>query len=201
MTSLRKIHLHGALSDGRDPVYELDVRTPAEAARALSVQLPGFRADLEAMSLRIVAGADLEAIEITEDALCATLPDNATDVHFVPVVAGAKDEGIGKAILGTVLILASFAVPASWAFGKTAVSSIVGQFGASMLLGGIGMMMSKPTDTNYDDEGPTSEMFGGGANVARPGVAVPVIIGECVVGSVVVSAAIHNEDQVISDAE
>jgi predicted phage tail protein len=40
---MRQIHLHGRLGDTFGGPYSMQVATPGEAIRALSVQLPGMR--------------------------------------------------------------------------------------------------------------------------------------------------------------
>ena len=113
----------------------------------------------------------------------------------MPRAAGRKDNGLGKVLLGNLLIAASFVVPGSWAILGKSVSVLVGNLGVAMVLGGISQMLAPSLDANADRDQPKSDLFGGAVNVTTPGVGVPVLVGECEVGSVVISAAIHVEDR------
>jgi predicted phage tail protein len=103
--------------------------------------------------------------------------------------------------LGGLLLAAAFIVPFGWPMmPSVAVGKVVGQFGAAMFLGGVQQMLAPQVNSNYEDqEQPTSDLFSSALNVTTPGMPVPVLVGECEVGSVVVSAAIHVEDR-INDA-
>jgi predicted phage tail protein len=67
----------------------------------------------------------------------------------------------------------------------------VGLFGASLVLGGIAQLLT-PTPKISQDEGDPrkSFSFSGIQNTNRAGVPVPVVYGETLVGSVVISAGI-----------
>jgi predicted phage tail protein len=64
-------------------------------------------------------------------------------------------------------------------------------FGASLVIGGIAQLLT-PTPKISQDEGDPrkSFSFSGIQNVSRAGVPVPVVYGETLVGSVVISAGI-----------
>ena len=125
---------------------------------------------------------DLEAEELHH-------PAGQQVIKIIPVVAGAGD--VGKILLGAALLVAAFTIPgfAAWA-GPTAYGLIVG-VGASLVLGGISGLLTPtpvtPTDTNDPRK---SYSFSSIQNSSRQGTPVPVIYGETVVGSVVISAGI-----------
>jgi len=195
---IRTVYLHGALGEAFGPQHRLAVETPAEAIRALATLLKGFAAHVEERYYQVFRGAELDGRDLTPQELHVTLADDEGEIHIVPRAAGAKDDGLGKILLGGLMIAAAFIIPGSWAIAGQAVSGMVGQMGAAMVLGGIATMLAPtPAAEDYEDQdGPKSQMFGSAVNVTSPGVAVPVIVGECEVGSVVVSAAIHVEDMV-----
>jgi predicted phage tail protein len=128
-------------------------------------------------------------------------PAGAAPISFVPVVAGAG--AVGRIIAGIALIALAIAVPglgaaagakaAATIFG-TGFSSLalsVGFLGASLVIGGVAQLLT-PTPKISNDEGDPrkSFSFSGIQNVSRAGVPVPVVYGETLVGSVVISAGI-----------
>jgi predicted phage tail protein len=125
-------------------------------------------------------------------------PAGAAPISFVPVVAGAG--AVGRILIGVALIAASFFFPA--AAGATAALKIgastftafgasVFFLGASLLLTGVAQLLT-PTPKISQDEGDPrkSFSFSGIQNTSRAGVPVPVVYGETLVGSVVISAGI-----------
>jgi predicted phage tail protein len=120
----------------------------------------------------------------------------------VPVVAGAG--ATGRIIAGIALIALSFGI-ASLAAGAALAGSLSGfalqavAFGTQAgLLAGIGLVLGgvaqllTPTPKISQDEGDPrkSFSFSGIQNTNRAGVPVPVVYGETLVGSVVISAGI-----------
>jgi predicted phage tail protein len=129
------------------------------------------------------------------------------EITIGPGIGGAG--AVGRIIGGVALVAAAFAIGQPW-LGPTAFSLIVG-VGASLALGGVAQLLSPVPRT----AGPGATTAMASANSARPdnndprknysfssiqnttrqGVPVPVIFGEVIVGSVVISAAI-DVDQV-----
>ncbi len=193
---IRTVHLHGALGADFGYHHRLAIDSPAEGVRALCAQIRGFRTRIEAMELRVFRGALAEDRALDPVELHVPFGAADGDLHIVPLAEGAKRDGLGKVLLGGLLIAASFVVPGSWAIAGRAVSGILGQAGVAMALGGIAQMMSPQVTSEYDSrEQPKSDLFNGPVNTSTPGQAIPVILGECEAGSVVASAAIHVEDR------
>jgi predicted phage tail protein len=108
----------------------------------------------------------------------------------VPVVAGAG--AVGRIIAGIALVALSFLIiPLGIAAAGAGIATAVGLAGASLLLGGIAQLLT-PTPKISKDEGDPrkSFSFSGIQNTNRAGVPVPVVYGETLVGSVVISAGI-----------
>ena len=184
---LRKIKLYGKLAKFiGHRVLEADVATAAEAVRFLLANWPELEAHMNDQHYRVSIGTyDLTAEELYD-------PAGAAPISFVPVVAGAG--AVGRILIGVALIAASIFIPGSTAifattFGKISLS--VGLFGASLVLGGIAQLLT-PTPKISQDEGDPrkSFSFSGIQNTNRAGVPVPVIYGETLTGSVVISAGI-----------
>ena len=193
---LRKIKLYGKLAKFiGHRVLEADVATAAEAVRFLVANWPELEAHMNDQHYRVSIGAydiDLEELHY---------PAGAAPISFVPVVAGAG--AAGRIIAGIALIALAIAVPglgaaagakaAATIFG-TGFSSLalsVGFLGASLVIGGVAQLLT-PTPKISNDEGDPrkSFSFSGIQNTNRAGVPVPVIYGETLTGSVVISAGI-----------
>jgi predicted phage tail protein len=184
---LRKIKLYGKLAKFiGHRVLEADVATAAEAVRFLLANWPEAEAHMNDQHYRVSIGTyDIDLEELHH-------PAGAAPISFVPVVAGAG--AVGRILIGVALIAASIFIPGSTAifattFGKISLS--VGLFGASLVLGGVAQLLT-PTPKISNDEGDPrkSFSFSGIQNTNRAGVPVPVVYGETLVGSVVISAGI-----------
>jgi predicted phage tail protein len=134
------VNLYGGLEQWFGECVELDAKTPAEVFHALASQCEEFYNHIKG------SNADSYGYEIIVDDRevgeeWLELPV-LTSISIVPVVCGAGD--IGRAVLGAVLLVGSFFMPAT----LLGVSSFtVGAAGASLLIGGvIGMLTPKPTE-------------------------------------------------------
>lgn len=193
----KKICLHGYLSEKFGKNFELDVQTPAEAVRALSVQLKGFAEAVRGGEFFVLRGKEkIEEHELIMSMGCAE------ELHIVPVAVGSKNNGVLKVVLGVVLIGVSFAV-AGWslagmsniAFGSITAGHLLAM-GAGMLLNGLGQMLS-PTPTIDSNERPDSKpsyLFSGAQNLEEEGNIIPLIYGAPWAGSLVVSLGFDTQE-------
>ena len=184
---LRKIKLYGKLAKFiGHRVLEADVATAAEAVRFLLANWPEAEAHMNDQHYRVSIGTyDIDLEELHH-------PAGAAPISFVPVVAGAG--AVGRILIGVALIAASIFIPGSTAIFATTFGKIslgVGLFGASLVIGGVAQLLT-PTPKISQDEGDPrkSFSFSGIQNTNRAGVPVPVIYGETLTGSVVISAGI-----------
>jgi predicted phage tail protein len=200
---LRRIRLYGLAAKTFGPSFELDVASIAEATRALSVQLKGFREFVEKHNFRIVCGSSLKkGWNLGEEEVGFKLPGG--DLHVVPVLRGAKRGGIGKIIAGVVLLAAAFFIPviapgiASALGGVSAVGSLhfVGSLAAAglgLIATGISQVMTKTVKpTKQKDD--SSFTIDGQLNVTEQGNPVPLIYGRTLVGSTLISAGISTSE-------
>ena len=198
---LRKIKLYGRLAKFvGQRVFEADVASAAEAVRFLLANFPQLEKHMADQHYRVSVGKyDLTADELHN-------PTGQQEIKIVPVLAGAGS-GAGKIIAGVALIaLAVFALPvvlgsAVWA-GSIGYGTAVGiinatiGIGASLVLGGVAQLLTPTPKINtpgtpQDNNDPRkSYSFSGIQQTSRQGVPVPIVYGETVVGSVVVSAGI-----------
>jgi predicted phage tail protein len=177
---LRKIKLYGKLAKFiGHRVLEADVASAAEAVRFLLANWPELEAHMNDQHYRVSIGTyDLTAEELHH-------PAGAAPISFVPVVAGAG--AVGRIIAGIALVAIGLFVPGIGALG---VQILVG-VGASLVLGGIAQLLTPTPSTSKDEGDPRKSFsFSGIQNTNRAGVPVPVVYGETLVGSVVVSAGI-----------
>ena len=113
-------------------------------------------------------------------------------IRIAPAVGGA---GAGLRILaGAALIAASFAIPGTALIAGIAVKSLAFGIGASLALGGVAQLLTPtprtPTGTDSESDPKKSYSFSGVQNTARQGVPIPVIYGEVLTGSIVISAGV-----------
>jgi predicted phage tail protein len=185
---LRKIKLYGKLAKFiGHRVLEADVATAAEAVRFLLANWPELEAHMSDQHYRVSIGTyDIDLEELHH-------PAGAAPISFVPVVAGAG--AVGRILAGIALIALSFLIiPLGIAAAGAGIATAVGLAGASLLLGGVAQLLT-PTPkvaqgVDGQDDPRKSYSFSGIQNTSRQGVPVPIVYGETIVGSVVISAGI-----------
>jgi predicted phage tail protein len=201
---VKKVSLEGVLGDRFGREWSLDVRTPAEALRAIGVQARGFLEFLrdaagDGIAFRIL----LDEEEIGVDRLAG--PYSAREVfRVVPVPAGAASDGL-KIVLGAVLVAA--AVIMSGPIGGAAVNlgaeafaiagmkiayGSIAMFGVALMASGISMAMTKTPEVGDLDtaENKASYLFNGPVNTLAQGGPVPIGYGRLTVGATLISGGI-----------
>jgi len=206
---LRRVTLRGELGERFGREHWLDVATPGEAVRALEANRPGFCAYLMGVN-GIVDFAVLMGRECL-DASQGDHPLGRRGLELVPVVRGAGDNGGPAAlILGVVLLVAVSIVTWGVGTGPTALALgiaeatltsgllMAGALGVSLVLSGVAQMIAGTPKTSLaaseraqDSEKLASYQFSGPVNAAGQGNPVPVVYGELIVGSQVVSMGIQ----------
>ena len=179
---LRKIRLYGKLAKFiGHRVLEADVASAAEAVRFLLANWPELEAHMSDQHYRVSIGTyDIDLEELHH-------PAGAAPISFVPVVAGAG--ATARIIAGIALVALALFVPMV-AFG-VALNGVVLGIGASLVLGGVAQLLTPTPKTSTDEGDPLKSFsFSGIQNTNRAGVPVPVVYGETLVGSVVISAGI-----------
>ena len=149
--------------------------------------------------------------EISEEEL--HYPTGSSDIKIIPVVGGSGGN-TGGILLGVALIGASFLLPGAGIFGTTGLMSVgatggaaatglslagvatfagtvMSGIGAALVLGGVADMLTPTPQTPESVQDPQNSFsFSGIQNTSRAGICVPVIYGEVITGSIVISAAI-----------
>ncbi|MFJ6826095.1 tail assembly protein [Pseudomonas sp. NPDC090964] len=179
------ILLYGQLRQfGRS--FRLSVRSPAEAIKALCVQIPGFE--------RFISNAKSRGIEFAVFRGKTALGEKeiafsgAGDIRIAPIITGSKRAGLIQTIIGAVLIAVSF-IPGF---------QVLAAPGIALAAGGVIQMLSPQATglkTSAAPENTPGYAFGSAKNTTASGNPVPLCYGKRRVGGAIISAAIYAEDQ------
>jgi predicted phage tail protein len=202
---MRTIRVYGQLARFlKRRAFRAEVASAAEAVRFLVANFPQVDAHMATQHYRVSIGARaLEPEDLHE-------PAGRAEITIVPVIGGAG--AVGRVIGGVALVAAAFVIGQPW-LGPLAFSLITG-VGASLALGGVAQLlapvpriagpgaasavgaMASANSARPDSNDPRrNSSFSSIQNTTTQGVPLPIIFGEVIVGSVVVSAAI-DVDQV-----
>ena len=201
---LRKLKLYGELAEfiGHKE-FEIQVDSLAKAVSFLVNNFPQIEKYMNPQYYQVKVGnyaVDKEEIHH---------PIGQEDIHIVPVIAGAGRGGLGKILLGAALIAGAFFVPvAAGNIGLAAgikagslakvgfLSKTMLLVGANLALTGVSEMlfpMPKPKEFKSEQDPQLSFSFSGTQNTSRAGTPVPIVYGEIVTGSVVISGAVDTQ--------
>lgn len=188
---LKTIRLYGKLGAKFGRVHRLAVSSAAEAVRALCVMLPGFEAHMANAPGGYAVFYGKENIDV--DSL--RHPAGSDDIRIAPMPIGAGGNGgIFQVVVGVVLIVAGY-----FTFGATSamgMAMIAG--GAGMAVGGAMLMLSPQPSGSASTDSPdnqSSYAFNGAVNTEAQGNPVPLLYGELIVGSAVISGGVYIEDR------
>lgn len=200
--------------------FKAAVSTPAEAIRFLLANFPTLEAHMADQHYQVTVGRQQLEIGSKPEVLTYPVAD-IEPIRIIPVMAGAGNAGSNVALGIGLVALAILAAPigggflglGAGAFGSTtgaalggftlgaAASSAIGFVGLSLAIGGVAQMLSPVPQTISGTSGADSAndprksySFSGIQNVSRQGVPVPVVYGETIVGSVVLSTGINTEE-------
>jgi len=190
---LRKVKLYGELADFVG-YKELDavINSTADAIRFLISNFEGLEAHMSQRYYKVL----VDDYEIGEEDI--ENPIGKSDLSIVPVISGAGG-GLGKTLLGVALIGLSFASGGGFAalsaktFELGAIGSFAMNAGIGLTLMGVSEMLfplPKPQDFSNEEDPRISFSFSGVQNTSRAGTSHPIVYGEIVTGSVVISAGI-----------
>ena len=196
----RKVKLYGQLAEfvGHKE-FEVKVDNVSQAVSFLIHNFAGLEAYMSPKYYQVKVGND----EIGTDEL--GYPVGQQDIHFIPVISGAG-RGFGKILLGALLITG--AVMAGGGFGalkvfggeglvfegfKGLLGNVAMNLGVGLTIMGVSEMLfplPEPQKFNSEEDPQLSFNFSGVQNTSRAGTPVPIVYGEIITGSVVISAAI-----------
>ena len=197
---LRKIKLYGKLAEfiGHKE-FEIQADTISKAVSFLIHNFPEVEAYMSPRYYQVKIGN----YSIDKDEI--NYPIGKQDIHFIRVITGAG-RGLGKVLLGAALIGvaiasggAGFGAGGAFGFGSTtgafSLAAVGGNIGIALVLSGVSDMLfplPEPQRFNSEEDPRLSFSFSGVQNTSRAGTPVPVVYGEIFTGSVVISAAVDN---------
>jgi predicted phage tail protein len=218
---LREIRVYGELAKFMGvKSFMAEARDVAEAVRYLLVNFAGLEAHMVQYDYRILVGG----YSISEEEI--SYPIGGNIIRIIPVVAGAGGKkGVGQILAGVAIIglsILSAGLLSGFAFGFSGGVAGLGTFatvgvgiGASLALGGVAQMLTpvpriappaamsgysptytSPTMRESEMDPQKSYSFSGIQNTSVQGTPVPIIYGETIVGSVVISANISTQEVV-----
>jgi len=196
---LRKLKLYGELAEfvGHKE-FEIQVDSLAKAVSFLVNNFPQVEKFMNPQYYQVKVGN----YAVDQDEIHH--PIGQEDIHIVPVISGAG-RGFGKVLLGAALIAGAFFLPGSLGVtGFNLTTGLSGGFlgqtmvylGASLAIMGVSEMLfpvPKPPEFKSEQDPQLSYNFSGTQNTSRAGTPVPIVYGEIITGSVVISGAIDTQ--------
>ncbi len=195
----RKVKLYGELAEfvGHKEL-EAVINSTADAIRFLITNFPKLESHMNQRFYKVlVDNNEIDKNEIHH-------PTGNADIKIVPVITGSG--GAGKFLLGAALIGISMGAFGAFAGKAVAFGSGAGGFaaagagakaffgiGASLVLQGTSeMLFPQPrlNDFSNEEDPRISFSFSGIQNTSRAGTSHPIVYGEIMTGSVVISAGI-----------
>jgi len=196
---LKTVRLYGELADFIG-YKQLDavINSTADAIKFLICNFDGLEAHMADRYYKVIVNdEDIDKKELHN-------PIGKSDIHIVPIITGAGSN-TGKILLGAALIGLSFVsfggaagLGAAFSGGQVGfISQSLALVGGSLVLQGVSnMLFPLPEPPEFEDsEDPRiSFSFSGIQNVSRAGVTHPIVYGEVVTGSVLISAGVTTND-------
>ena len=158
----------------------------------------GHGVGLAAWETTTLEAPNKETITVTATP-CRHGPVGSEAISIIPVIGGAGG-GVGQILAGIALVALAIFVPGLGLGLAGSLVTKVGLLGGALILGGVSQLLTPtPTiaqsstnsgtlETELDPQ--KSYSFSGVQNTSRQGVPVPIIYGETICGSVVISAGI-----------
>lgn len=189
---LKTVRLYGVLGKRFGRVHRLAISSPREAVKALSSTIDGFagfllEAESKGLGFTVFRGKENIGPEQFEE------PSGKTDIRIAPIILGSKSSGLFQIVVGVALLVAGF-----FTGGATWGPAMMMLGGALAISGVISSLTTQAvTETPGDkDSSRSSYNFNGPVNTEAQGNPVPILYGELIVGSAVISAGIFTEDEV-----
>jgi predicted phage tail protein len=195
---LTKVFLHGRLGKLYGKEWNLAVRSPAEALRAINSNVNGrLREQLQKEGTKKFYKICLGNTENALDKNEAINPSGNVDIHIIPVIKGKKS-GWAK-ILVAVAIIASIMYPPLapyfYSAGKLTLPGYIAVATAtSLLLGGVQQLLTPVPSFNQNSEGDGrgSNIFQGNSSIVSQGSTVGLVYGKMLVTPMPISLSFDN---------
>jgi predicted phage tail protein len=205
---LRTIHLYGKLGKEFGASHRFDVLTAGEALRALNCAFPGrFVKAIEEGAYKIVRGDKRNGMQLDLD-LVNGFNLGLADLHIIPAAKGAASntaKGTTKVVLGAALVGSAIflsggvlATPIGALSGVPLLGGTtygtVAAIGLGLALSGASTLLTKPAGQQTQASNGLSANGGNIGNSGQQGNAIPLIYGECLVGTTPVEVWSDVED-------
>lgn len=190
------LYLHGSLKQFGESYEVVDGLSVRSVIKLIAVQVKGLSNAILNGTWKVSRGTDF----LTKE----TLDFKAgKEVHVYPAIHGAGGSTtqilIGAALIGLAFTPLGAVAIGSGALGVSGAAAASGTLSTYLVSAGVGMMLSgvmsmftKVPEAQYDKKVDSNQkpsfLFDGPVNVSTQGMPVPIIIGRCLAGSVVVSA-------------
>lgn len=199
--TVRTIRLYGKMGTRFGRVHRFVCNDTASAVRALCSMVPGFQQYLyEAKDNGLGFACFIGKDNIDESGL--NYPVGDKDIRIAPIILGSGRGGLFSIILGAALVIgAPYLAAAAWGSSASlavGIATYAPMLGWAMVIGGVASLLTPQpkglTSVESVDNG-ASYNFNGPVNVTAQGNPVPVLYGEAIIGSAVVSGDMYSEDQ------
>jgi len=217
--TVRRINLEGELGEKFGKVWHLNVKTPAEAVRAIDAQRKGFRKYFldtgeKGIGYEVIIGD--QGIQQEEGLLYpAPMRDDFT---FVPIPQGGKSRAFGMILMGAAIFVTAGMASGAFATASQAGLLAVGEgmsgwaafagslaaeggmtgialsMGGALMLGGVAQLLAPTPESSAGNE-EQSYLFDGAINSAKQGTPIPILYGRMIVGGAVISASIKSNQE------
>lgn len=185
------------------------MRVPADAIKFLLCNFPELRGLMRDGYYKVAVGPhDLQLADCPEQLGYPLAVDDV--VQVIPVVSGAGG-GVGKILAGAALIGLAIAAPGvgflgggSAGFGVVSgvsgfaagAAAVAGNIGLGLALTGVAQMISPqpPAPPEIDNDPRNNYGFSGIQQTAREGSTIPVVYGETLVGSIIISQGLNVDE-------
>jgi predicted phage tail protein len=190
------------------------VRVPADAIKFLLCNFPELRSLMRDGYYKVAVGPhDLQLADCPEQLGYPLAVDDV--VQVIPVVSGAGGRGVGAILAGAALIGIAVATSGAGLFaggsvgfgftgaGGAAAASFgtklavaAGNIGLGLTLTGVAQMISPqpPAPPEFDNDPRNNYGFSGVQQSAREGSTIPVVYGETLVGSIIISQGLNVDE-------
>tara|TARA_R100000388_G_C7182948_1_gene129588 strand:- start:87 stop:695 length:609 start_codon:yes stop_codon:yes gene_type:complete len=197
---LTKVKLYGDLADfvGHKEL-EAVIHSTADAIKFLICNFPKVEAYMASRHYKVLVDKE----ELTTNEI--HYPIGKSEVSIVPIISGAGSN-TSRVILGVALVGAAIIAPGAGMVGlqfagtggalASPLMASIGNIGLGLLLTGVSGILfpqEQPEDFENDQDPRISFSFSGVQNTSRAGTSVPIVYGEMVTGSVVISAGIDTD--------
>lgn len=189
---LRTIKVYGPMATFlKRRVFKADVANPAEAVRFLIANFPALERHMADQYYKVHVSDRALELGSAPDELHLPIGQQET-ISIIPVMAGAG--ATGRIIAGIAFVAFSLLLPGVGAAIGGALMTKIGLIGGALIIGGIAELLTPiPKIGGAEDDPRKSYSFSGVQNVSRQGVPVPIVYGEMIVGSIVISAGISTD--------